>query len=785
MRGIASLSAVCALALLDCSSNGIPDSHSEAAVASESQAVSTAYDWLQFYGDARHTGNNTLETQITAANVSGLQRLFQIALPTVVDGTPVILTGVTTGSGVRDLVFVNTMLGQLIALDAHTGATIWSKQPAGTSYFTNSSPAIDPGRAFVYAYGLDGFVRKYAVGTGVETTTGGWPEQITLKPTIEKGGPNLAIATVGATSYLYMGNSGYGDGGDYQGHLTTINLSTGTQKVFNALCSNQAVHFTTGSCATKQAGIWNRGVVYDSDTARIYSVTGNGNYAPASFSWGDTVLALNPDGSGVNSGPVDSYTPAIFQSLQDSDLDLGSVAPAILPGSGTKYPHIGVQGGKDAKLRIINLDNLSGQGAPGHTGGELFTLSLPQAGEVANGTPTWVNPADQSTWLFVVGNTDDVVPGGLAAFKLTLDASGNPSLVTQWTKIPVAGAPFIKGAGLLVANNVLYYATNSGIVALNPTTGAQLWSDSNISATHWQSPVVANGILYMTDKSGQLTAYSLSPGLSALPRSSWVVSASLNSATASQAIDNNLGTRWVTGQAQKPGQTFTVNMGAKAFFSQIALDAGTFNGDYPHGYQVAVSNDGATWGASIASAVGTTQLITVSFAQQNAQYIRITQTGTASNWWSLAELNVYGPASFAAPLSRAGWVASAFHTDGNSPIAGAIDSDPDLDTRWSSGVPQANGTGTAQQWFQVDLGSRQTFRQLNIDSADNLGDYTHGYQVFVSNDGATWGNAIASGSNGSAMLKIQFAAQTAQYVRVVQTGTSTSWWSIVNFNVLN
>jgi outer membrane protein assembly factor BamB len=47
------------------------------------------------------------------------------------------------------------------------------------------------------------------------------------------------------------------------------------------------------------------------------------------------------------------------------------------------------------------------------------------------------------------------------------------------------------------------------ITALNATDGIVLWSDSRIGQIHWESPIVANGTLYITDQSGNLSAYSL------------------------------------------------------------------------------------------------------------------------------------------------------------------------------------------------------------------------------------------------------------------------------------
>ena len=57
---------------------------------------------------------------------------------------------------------------------------------------------------------------------------------------------------------LYVTHGGYiGDGGDYQGHVTTINLATGAQVVFNTLAAiADARDLDNGDCATRQSGIW-------------------------------------------------------------------------------------------------------------------------------------------------------------------------------------------------------------------------------------------------------------------------------------------------------------------------------------------------------------------------------------------------------------------------------------------------------------------------------------------------------------------------------------------------
>ena len=475
-----------------------------AAVASQ---PARAADWPEFGGDGRHNLNNQQETTIHSGNVSTLHVLYHVTLAGVEDGPPVFLSGVTTSSGTKDLLFFTTTDGRILALDAATGTTMWSHQPATGPRFTTSSPAIDPNRLYVYSYGLEGKVHKYQVGDGTEITTGGWPEVTTLKPDVEKCSPPLAVAvTNSGAQYLYVANGGYpGDAGDYQGHITAINLATGAQNVFNTQCSDQTVHFVespgTPDCSTGvQSAVWARpAVLYSSELNKIFFATGNASFDAntGGHDWGDTVLATHPDGTGTGSNgqPLDSYTPTNFSSLNSSDADLGSTAPALLPAvPGSNVAHLGVQSGKDAMLRLLNLANLSGAGAPGHTGGELQLIGVPQGGEVLTQPAVWVNPVDGKVWVFVANDN------GISGLEMTVDGSGNPSLSSQWSNGNGGTSP-------VVANGMIFYFGGGGITALEPTTGTQLFNDTSPGGIHWEATIVIQGRLYVTDQSAQLWAY--------------------------------------------------------------------------------------------------------------------------------------------------------------------------------------------------------------------------------------------------------------------------------------
>jgi len=116
--------------------------------------------------------------------------------------------------------------------------------------------------------------------------------------------------------------------------------------------------------------------------------------------------------------------------------------------------------------------------------------------------------------------------------------------------------------------------------------------------------------------------------------------ASANGAEAGMAIDADGSTVWTSKEAQAPGQWLQVDLGRERTFRQIALDSGGNIGDYARGREVAVSNDGVHW-RTVASGTSTGQLTTIDVRPVSARYLRITSTGSAGNWWSLADLRLY------------------------------------------------------------------------------------------------------------------------------------------------
>lgn len=119
--------------------------------------------------------------------------------------------------------------------------------------------------------------------------------------------------------------------------------------------------------------------------------------------------------------------------------------------------------------------------------------------------------------------------------------------------------------------------------------------------------------------------------------------------------------------------------------------------------------------------------------------------------------------------------ATATATSGAGDAGLAVDAD--ASTRWSSGAAQSPG-----QSLTVDLGRRTSFRRVAIDAGDNLGDYPRGWRLSVSDDGTAWRD-LASGTGTGQLTNVDVSRTSARFVRVTQTRSSGSWWSVADLRL--
>jgi hypothetical protein len=128
-------------------------------------------------------------------------------------------------------------------------------------------------------------------------------------------------------------------------------------------------------------------------------------------------------------------------------------------------------------------------------------------------------------------------------------------------------------------------------------------------------------------------------------------------------------------------------------------------------------------------------------------------------------------------FDRTGWVAST-NAPSSTADAPAKALDGDLATRFSTNEDQAPGL-----YFEIDLGSAQTFDALEMSVPSAPTDYARGYDVQVSVAGTSW-TTVATCTGTATPEIVGFSVQTARYVKVVLTaGNTIDWWSIDELNL--
>ncbi|MEK3824697.1 discoidin domain-containing protein [Paenibacillus sp. FSL K6-1558] len=268
------------------------------------------------------------------------------------------------------------------------------------------------------------------------------------------------------------------------------------------------------------------------------------------------------------------------------------------------------------------------------------------------------------------------------------------------------------------------------------------------------------------------------PAPAPLPdRSTWIVTASSTKGTdiTAHMLDGKKETLWTNGRKQAEGQWITIDLGQTSAFDAVELDSGNAKDDYPRQYRIFVSDDGQNWGTSIAGGEGASGRLSITFPEQQARYVKIMQTGESDQWWSISELFVqhYGTGKQKRLLPDAWSVTASSNEEAATAILDGTDQ-----TRWTSGQTQTGG-----EWIQLDLGDSQIVNRIVLDSAHSSDDYARGYEVYTSLDGTDWGKAVVAGEGKNAVLSIAFAPHEARYIKIVQTGTDSHWWSVAEIAV--
>lgn len=509
-------------------------------------AASAGVAVLTYHNDLARTGLNTNETVLNLTNVNSATfgKLFSYAVDGYVYAQPLVLTNVNIpGQGVHNVVYVATEHDSVYAFDADASmATLWQvsflNPAAGVTTVTSadvsnpftlcddlvpeigitSTPVIDATNGTIYVEaktkevsgGVTNFVHRLHalnVATGAEKFGG----PVVVQPTVAGTGDGtdgsghvtfqglIQLNRMGLLlnrGVVYVGSASHCDNGLYHGWLIGYGAQTLTlSNVFNTT--------PNGS----QGGLWEAGDAPACDTnGNIYVATGNGTFdATTNGDYGDSYIKLSTT-NGLQA--ADYFTPFNQQTLNDSDIDLGSGGTMVLPdeaGSMT-HPHLLIGAGKEGKIYLMDRDNLGHYQAGSDS---QIVQSLPGAMPLCFDTPAYF----QKT-IYYVGVNDTMkafsISNGVIA--TTPPAQGptaygfpgaTPSISANGTSNAIVWAIEsddydVSGPAVLRA----YNATNVALEIYNSLQADDGARDYPGPAVKFSVPTVANGKVYVGSQNG-------------------------------------------------------------------------------------------------------------------------------------------------------------------------------------------------------------------------------------------------------------------------------------------
>ncbi len=208
-------------------------------------------------------------------------------------------------------------------------------------------------------------------------------------------------------------------------------------------------------------------------------------------------------------------------------------------------------------------------------------------------------------------------------------------------------------------------------------------------------------------------------------------------------IDGAESTSWSFGLPQVPAQAITIDRGDDADpCNRIQFTSGADHpDDYPRTVNLLASTDGSSW-TTLTSAIIDGQDVELDFATTSARYLKIVNTATADDPWTIAEIGLqYVDAFGTTDLSAFGWTLSA---------SGSV----------AEGLP--------------------VFNQIVIDAGTASEHYPRAYTVHTSNDATTWTLVATETANTALTSTAVFTLTSARYIKVTNTAPSPYPWTIAN-----
>lgn len=448
-------------------------------------------DWNTFGGGLQRLGYNPSETTLSTTTVAnGLNLLWSTDLGGAITAQPVLATNVTVAGASHNVLYVGAENNVFYAVDADTGAILWSNTtfggplhgpcsdlPGGQFGITGTA-TYDKTSGQVWVTDANGKVHALSMTTGKEL----WHSNLLMDPNtgVFVGTPAQdhaysALAYNPSNGMLYASTGSFCEVAPWHGRVIAINTST--HRVLDAFFPARTGLGKTGTVYCG-AGIWGMGgAAIDPATNDVYVASGNvvataqgGCLADASgetYPYGNAVLQLDPQLNLI------SFQTATYNGMPvTGDSDYGGSPMLYAPSDCTSN-----------EVSTKNKDGLI------YTYGVGSTLTPVQQLQVGNksedGQFIGVPAYDPTVGLVYVGNPNakGTYAHGIDAFA---QSGGCTGLTLAWkASVGTANAVANDNEAPTVANGVVYFTDglDDQLWAFNDKTGAVLWhSGTTIAA---------------------------------------------------------------------------------------------------------------------------------------------------------------------------------------------------------------------------------------------------------------------------------------------------------------
>ncbi len=405
--------------------------------------------------------------------------------------------------GGSPMVIVATENNSVVALDAATGATLWTAQlpasvpnsdlPCGNinPEGITGTPVIDEASGTLYldALTLVNNAPTHQIFALSLANKGqvlpGWPVSVDALAqgaglsftSYTQGNRSAALLYNGDIYFSYAGRSG--DCGTYHGTVVQIHPS------------NQSL---AGLWATRAhgGGIWSQGGT-SSDGKSLFTTTGNTMGADNNWQDGEAIIRLKP-GLAHSTNTKDYFAPSNWQALDNSDQDLGGTEaiPLNIFGGNKAEPRI-IAFGKDGNAYLANRNNLGG------IGGQIATTSV-------SNTVIITAPAVYSTkamTMVAFTNFNSQSCGSNNITMIDIAPSGSSPVTTAWcSDFNGKGSPIVTTTDGS-SNPIVWVVGAEGDNALHgfdAIKGGTVFGGSGTAMQglrHFQTLISAEGRLYV------------------------------------------------------------------------------------------------------------------------------------------------------------------------------------------------------------------------------------------------------------------------------------------------